>query len=658
MNTHVGALRLVGATLSEGIRPRPRPRFVDWLQKNIVLVDGPKKGEFWSIEDAPYLPAIAECLDLSHPANFITARKCQQSGVSILALAWCLYLAEHAPDNILYGVPGVDALAEMSGEKLQPMIDEWQKATGKRVILPVTTRASGGSSTHKKKFPGGVLILANANTVMDLSAKTARYGVQDELSKWQMLPNGADPETLFFGRFTAFRRQKSYKIFRLSTPEYDSGDELGEGPGHCRIDRSYIRSDQRVWMVRCPHCDEEFVQTRSSFEIDRDHPHRSCQVCPNGHRISETERVSMVRVGRYVATESGPDLHPGFHIDAFMSLMMSYEAIAEDFLASEGKGEAGEKDFSNLVLALPYAMRGNAPDHQRLMERREDYPEGRIPAEGLIFVGGADVGHNEIYVELVAFAEDRQSWSVHVEIIDGSTDDPNAGAWLRLDELYRQSFPDAFGNGDRRIEALAVDAGDGNRTTQVLEWCRRRPNTYAVKGMPGRGVPAISLPQKRSVNRRGKRQKFKGAQTWPVGTWSLKGELYGNLHKVGVAAGEPEDPPGYCHFARWHGEDYFKMVTAEYFHTEIKRGRLVEEWRKIRRDNHFLDTRIYAMAMAEHLGLSRLTADGWARLRARFSTPQVDLLSGVVEQIAAEPETSAQARKRPTLSEIAASLNS
>lgn len=355
MNAHVGSLRFVAAQLSDAIRPQPPIPFRTWLTQNIVLVDGAKKGELWSPIDAPYLLEVADCLSQEHPCNLVTVRKCQQSGVSILALAWSLYISEIIPDNILYAVPGIDALQDINGQKLQPMIDAWAQKTGKRIILPTVSRSGAGSTTYEKRFAGGYLSLANANSVMDLSMKTCRFGVKDEVSKWNETPNGDDPEALFFGRFTAFRRQKTYKIFELSTPENDSGDELGEGAGHCRIDRSFRRSDQRFWNIRCAECTYEFVQNEDGLQVDKQHPHKSEYVCPNcGHLISEMERVAAVRAGRYIATQQGPDRHPGFHIDAFMSLMMSYEAIAEDRLAAEAKGEPGLKNYTNLVLALPY----------------------------------------------------------------------------------------------------------------------------------------------------------------------------------------------------------------------------------------------------------------------------------------------------------------
>lgn len=653
MNFHPGAQRMVATALSEAIRPVPPLPFRQWLPKNIVLVDGPKKGEFWSELDAPYLGPIADVLDVDHPSNLVSIRKSQQTGVSILGLAWSLYLSEVAPDNILYAVPGIDALQDVNGKKLQPMIEAWQERSSKKIILPTVARSGSGSTTYEKRFVGGSLSLANANSVMDLSSNTSRYGVKDEVSKWQNSPNGDDPEVLFFGRFTAFRRLKLWKILELSTPELDSGDPLGDEPGHCRIDRSFRRSDQRFWNIKCPECGGEFVQSILGFVINKAHPHLSAYECPHcEHHISEMERVPAVRAGRFIPTSEG---HPGFHVDAFVSLMMSYEAIAEEWIDRQNKGEEGAKGFTNLVAGLPYAMKGDAPDHKRLLERRETYQRGVVPADGLIVTAGADVHHNNIMMEIVAFGQDRQSWSVEVAYLDGPTDDINAGAWLKLDEFYRTAVIDAFGR-ERRIEALGVDSGDGLRVTQAYSWCASRPGTHAIKGMQGRGVPAIGLPQKVSVRKSGKRQKVGSAKVWPVGTWTLKGELMGNLHKEIVRdEGLTTVPGGYCHFADWHDEGYFKQLTAEYFQRKLVKGKLHEGWEKLRRENHWLDVRVYAMAMAELLGISKLTADGWASLRALWQPAEpVDLLSSVTETIVAhsvDAETAAPPASVPAPAE-------
>jgi phage terminase large subunit GpA-like protein len=624
--------------LAEAIRPRPPARFRDWLPKNIVLVDGPKKGELWALEDAPYLGDIADCLSVEHSCNLVTVRKSQQTGVSILALAWALYIADTAPDNTIYGLPSIDFLQDMNSQKLQPLIEAWQTETGKKIIFPAVSRSGAGSTIYEKRFAGGSLMLANANVATDLSGKTTRYGVKDEVSKWQTHVNGDDPETLFFGRFTAFRRTKSFKIFELSTPEIDTGDELGDAPGHCRIDRSFKRSDQRFWNIQCPECHAWQKQFYENFILERDHPHRSRYQCENcNHEISETERVIGVRNGRYIATAAGPDRHPGFHVDAFDSLMMSYEAIAEDVLNHAKQGGLGEKGVYNLVLGLPAKVKGNAPEYERLMERREPFAEMTVPADGLILTAGADVQHNGIWTVVLAFGEDRQSWVLGIRFFEGATDNILEGAWVDLDKFFAKPLADAFG-GERRIEAMAVDGGDGGRTNQVLEWCRRRANAYAIKGVGGRGIPAISVPAKKSVTKRGKRKRFGSAMLWPVGNWGLKSELFANLHKPGLRSGEPADPPGYVHFGEFLPKEYFLQLTAEAFVAEVVRGKIHEEWKVLRRDNHCLDAHVYGMAMAELLGLSTMKADDWAVLRKRLGPkPEPDLLNGL-RQLAKAPE--------------------
>lgn len=648
LDGHPNALRLVATRLSAALTPPDEIPFARWISENIVLIDGPRAGSLWRADGAPYLPAIAECLSDENECNLVTVRKCQQSGASILGLAWTIYIAEREPANTLYAAPGNDALREMNSRKLQPLIDAYEKRTGLQTFSPITSRSGTGSTTYEKKFPGGYLALANANAAMDLSAQTIKKGVKDEVSKWQDIPGVGDPENLFFGRFTAFRRTKDWKILEISTPEHDTGEADGMGEGHCRIDRSFRASDQRFWHVDCPGCGDPFVQELKHFQVDYETPARSCMVCPEcGHPMSEAERVVAVRGGRYIATAEGDGRHPGFHIDAFMSLMMSFEDIAEDYIKAEKGGERAKKDFANLVLGLTYAMRGDAPDHVRLLERRESYTEGQVPAEGLLLVAGCDVQHTGIWCEIVAFASDRQSWTVTRRFFEGATDVPGHGAWLDMEALHRETFPDAWGR-PRKLDAIAVDAGDGGRANQVYGFARSRTDVYAIKGVSGWASPAIGTAIKVDVNLNG--QKLKGgAVLWPVGTWSLKAEFYTELNKLGRVSGEAVDPAGYCHFGDFLDEGYFKQITAEYLTVKMVAGKRLQQWAESG-PNHLLDCRIYAKAMAEYLGLSRMTESDWAKMRQLRGAPpealQPDLLAPVAHHVTAKPEPKPAAAKQ------------
>lgn len=633
MTIHVAepsARELVFRGLAQAIRrPEPIP-FSRWLAENIVLVDGERQGEMWSAAGAPYLVEIADCLSEEHPCNLVTVRKSQQSGASILALAWCLYIADREPANVLYGVPGIDTLRDINANKLQPLIDAWHRKIDRSVIYPQVSRSGIGSTTYEKRFAGGYISLANANAVMDLSMKTVKKGVKDELSKWQEIPGFGDPENLFFGRFTAFRRTKNWKILEISTPEVDSGDELGESDGHCRIDRSFRRSDRRFWHCLCPECRQHFVHQFDRLRIDAEHPHKTVYECPCGHHVTEAERVIAVRDGRWIATAPDPSRHPGFHIDAFVSMMMSYEAIAEDHL--KAKTEIEKKGFANLVLGLPYKFQGDAPDHERLLRRVEPHlKRGHVPPQGLILTAFADVQMRGLWLEIVAWAPNRESWCVDALYIDGDTSDPAGPVFqqLRRETLDRE-FPDAWGRM-RKIDALGVDSGYRShvvyafaRNNQRVHPDTGREVTLVTKGLKGWGRPAIGQPSLQDIDLSGVKIK-EGAKVWGIGTWPLKATAYSMLRaEMPEPPAAPIAPDSYCHFGAWNDEVYFKQLTGEVLEDVKFRGRVVSQrWAKTR-DNHFLDCRVGNIALAEYLGLSSTTPAQWAALaQARGLPPEL-----------------------------------
>jgi phage terminase large subunit GpA-like protein len=229
--------------------------------------------------------------------------------------------------------------------------------------------------------------------------------------------------------------------------------------------------------------------------------------------------------------------------------------------------------------------------------------------------------------------------------LEGDTTDPDRGAFAALDALTREGFEDAFGHR-RQVLGLAIDAGDGGRANQVYAFARRHHRVYAVKGVPGWNRPAIGAASTVSVNRQGKR--VGSARLWPVGTWDLKAEFYANLRKDGRRAGQELDPPGYCHFGTFLDEGYFRQITSEYLADVKLRGRTSKVWRDSG-PNHLLDCRVYAMAVAEHLGLTKNTREDWRALAAALGLTEDnrDLLAQPAMTVAPEsasPPGGAQAR--------------
>jgi phage terminase large subunit GpA-like protein len=206
--------------------------------------------------------------------------------------------------------------------------------------------------------------------------------------------------------------------------------------------------------------------------------------------------------------------------------------------------------------------------------------------------------------------------------LSGATDSPDGDAFQQLREILDRDWPDAWGR-TRKLDALGVDSG--YRSHVVYAWTRAnqrvRANTQgadtvlALKGGEGWDRPAIGLPSIVDINLAGKRVRG-GAAVRVVGTFSLKSVFYEDLWKLGTKSGKSSDPPGMCHFPDFIDDVYFKQLTSEYVVNEMRRrGRPRRVWRlRHGRDNHLLDCRVYNLALAEYLGLQKMTSDEWAML--------------------------------------------
>jgi phage terminase large subunit GpA-like protein len=551
-----------------------------------------------------------------------------------MAIAAAGFTIDREPCRFMIVQPTEGALSDFNREKLQPAFD--QTTPLKNRIREQKSRSSQGSTTYSKRFPGGSLTLAIANSTADLRSKTVKKVIKDEAAEYpDDLDKQGSPHAMIEARYESFRASADWKELNVSTPT---------NKGSCYIDEQFEAGDQRLWHVKCPGCSEEFTFAfGKQFRFDTKYPYNAHYVAPCcGTVIESTQKNELVRAGRWIATRAEPGRHRSYHFDALSSPFVPWDLIAERKIIA-GDDPSKHKTFDNLTLGIAHEVRGDAPDYARLMERREDYQPGTIPAPGLILVAGADVQHTGIWYEVVAYGADKQSWSVEHGFIEGDTTDPERGAWLALVALYDRQFPDAFG-ATRQIDAMAIDAGDGGRANQVYAWARGRHRARAIKGQPGWTTPAIGTPTKVSINLNGKKITS-GAMLWPVGGWTIKATYYANLRKDGRKAGQEIDPPGYCHHHLHCDEQYFRQQTAEYLKTVSMRGRQSRIWQETG-PNHLLDARVYAMAMADYLGMNRMTPDEWQALAKMRGVPivlqQPDLMAPDSVKIASAPA-------RPTL---------
>jgi phage terminase large subunit GpA-like protein len=143
----------------------------------------------------------------------------------------------------------------------------------------------------------------------------------------------------------------------------------------------------------------------------------------------------MMAAGRWQAAATAADPATiGFHLSALYSPVgwLSWTGIARMWEAAQATDEA-KRSFQNSVLGETWIETGEAPDWQRLYERREAWRIGTVPIGGLFLTAGADVQKDRIEVSIWAWGRGLTSWLVDHIVIAGGPE--SQASWGELTSL-------------------------------------------------------------------------------------------------------------------------------------------------------------------------------------------------------------------------------
>src|SRR4030095_9253241 len=129
--------------------------------------------------------------------------------------------------------------------------------------------------------------------------------------------------------------------------------------------------------------------------------------------------------------------HASFHLWAAYSYSpnATWGHIAREFLAAKHAGTLTLRTFVNTVLGETWQDRGEAPEWEPLMRRREGYAIGTVPLGALFLTAGVDVQKDRLVYEVVGWGRGKASWSVDYGVLPGDTADLERGPWPALDAL-------------------------------------------------------------------------------------------------------------------------------------------------------------------------------------------------------------------------------
>lgn len=515
------------------------------------------------------------------------------------------YFIDQDPCPVMVLQPTLEMAEGWSTDRLTPMVRDTPALKAK--IADAKSRDSG-NKLLQKRFPGGQLVIVGANSPASLASRPIRVVLADEVDRYPASAGvEGDPLTLAYKRTNNFWNRRK---LAGSTPTV---------AGASRIEAKFEESDKRFFFVPCHQCGEHQVLKWAQVRWDKTpaglhQPETAHYICEhNGCIWDDADRWASVLKGEWRATARFTGI-AGFHIWEAYSSWVKLQATVTAFLEARKQPDT-YKVWTNTALGLTWVEKGEAPDWQRLYERRsKDLSLGEVPDwVGRITVG-ADVQRQPPRIEasIWGWGEGLRSVLIDHRVFHG--DAAGEDVWKEMDAFLDEEWETPSG---RRIRSskLAIDTGDGHSTTHVYGWARKHPReVMAIKGVGSfnASVPVMG-PTWADVTVRGRKVQ-RGVQLFTIAVSLFKSETYAWLRLDQPKDGE-DYPNGYIHLPAGTDAEWIQQLVAEQLiTTKNKRtGFTRQEWQKTRDRNEAIDCRVYARAAAYSMGLDRWSGKQWAR---------------------------------------------
>ena len=448
-------------------------------------------------------------MDAASPVREVTLMKGAQIGATVGILENTLgYIIDVLQSSPSMMVTADYELAVLRVEAyIVPMII--QSGLADRIMSSdmLTGRKQGKTRRKLEWQGGGFLIPLGAKSANKLRSISIQYLLQDEIDAFpERVGTDGDPCKLAEARTKAYHNTR--KILRLSTPLVQ---------GTSRIEREFLRGDQRHWWVPCKHCGEfqilEFqgrdersgrtwglVWEMDEFNIVQSGSVRyKCKFC--GHLHTNADKSVIIPAGEWRAASKPviPDLR-SYHLSALYSppAMYPWEAIACDWLEcwdiyhDRAKNVELLQEFYNNNLGKSFAHYGDGIAFSALSQhRRQCYKFGQIPNKHaiaycespvLVLTCAVDVHKTFLAVAVFGWTRNSRAYLIDYWHLKGDCEqleDPNT--WRKLSEIIENKVYKSDDNRQYRISLTLVDAGWSSGL--VCEYCEQYTSSvYPIMG--------------------------------------------------------------------------------------------------------------------------------------------------------------------------------
>jgi len=541
----------------KALKPPPRLKLSEWIEKDMRLPETvsalPGRVTLF-----PYQRDIADAI--SDPGlERVTLVKPVRVGFTTLLNAAVGSFVANEPAPILMLLPTEADCRDAMVSDIEPTFEATPSLQG---LLSAESDENGRNTLLSRRFPGGSLKIVASKSPRNLRRHNVRILLIDEADAMEAGPEGS-PVTLAEKRTLSFGNRK---IIIGSTPTFEATSN---------VLRSYDRSDKRVFEVPCPECGNFHEIQWADIKWPEGRPEEAQFVCPAcGVYVDEKHKAQMVQDGVWRAT--APDVvgHAGFRLNALVSTLTnaSWGRLAAEFIEAK-KNPDQLQVFVNTILAQGWREAAEELDSSELATRAEPFglPDA-IPSDVLFVTCGVDVQRDRLEAVFLGWSRD-EIYVLSQFVIYG--DPMGDDVWSELDEALRSTWKHPNG-GILRIDATAIDAGDGVTMDRVIGFARPRMSRriYAVKGAGG-NRPVIRASDS------------KGSKLFIVGVDSVKGQIASRL-----TGGRS------LRFSDSLEGRFYEELASERLVVRYSKGAPIRQWERIPgRDAESLDCVVYGIAV-------------------------------------------------------------
>jgi len=450
----------------------PPTRIWEWAEKNVNLGHRQitaRKG-MYRTSVTPYVRGIFDAVQ-DPTVHTVTICKGTQTGLTLLAFILVAYWVSEDPDPVLIVFPSGHLAQWNSENRLQVLLRDCEPSSQVMDTDSDMTRLE-----YRTKHT--VVSLVGANSAANLSSRPVRYLILDEVDKYPpTIKSEASPVSL------AVERTKTYdtfkKIIEISTPTTERG----------YIWQSYLRGDQRKYIVPCPACGkmQPVAFSNLAFKRDKTSIQRSaetalwkCSARTCGKTFDQGQFAEAVQRGEWQATVEATEAgHVSMQLPSWFSPWVTLSEVVSKFLNSKD-AVAELQNFVNSTCAEPWKEPPKKQVAESSVRRRQRaciYERGTVPTSERVILYMTTDRQTTHLVWTVWAANLGNQWLV---------DHGYAATWEDVPGVWANRYQDVQGR-TLRVSRMMLDTGYD--TVNAYRFCLQYPNMcLAIKGEQGIGT--------------------------------------------------------------------------------------------------------------------------------------------------------------------------